>query len=203
MSQLDDLLFETERRSILFHRGTSMPDGTQLGYDGDPNDADPLTSDGEFLLYHCPSGTRYVQKNTVPFTTWDKVSDNAGGLWLAAGTSGVSPVPVYSLPTNVAIGGNRAIATSGEYACYADCSDINKPAIAISKGAVSAGDDVPLQVSEKMTISGAGFTPGEYVFVGLNGVLTQTPSTAGYSQIVGVAHSSEILLIEISQPIFL
>jgi hypothetical protein len=85
MALINDLLFEVERRSILFHKDTSMPDGTQLGYDGDPNLAVPLNTDGEFLLYHCPSGTRYTQKNTTPFTIWKKVSDDAGGLWVREG----------------------------------------------------------------------------------------------------------------------
>jgi len=90
MPLIDDLLFEVERRSILFHKDTSMPDGTQLGYDNDPNLAVPSNSDGEFLLYHSPSGTRYIQKNTSPFTIWKKVSDNAGGLWLEESGAGGS-----------------------------------------------------------------------------------------------------------------
>jgi len=86
MALIDDLLFETERRGIIFHKDTSMPDATQLGYDGDPNAAVEANSDGEFLLYHSPSGTSFIQKDTTPFTKWNKVSDDAGGLWVIAGS---------------------------------------------------------------------------------------------------------------------
>ena len=51
MALIDDLLFEMERRSILFHRDTTMPDGSQFGYTGNPNNAVPATTDGEFLLH--------------------------------------------------------------------------------------------------------------------------------------------------------
>ena len=69
MSLIDDLLFETGRRVVAFSPSTSMPDLSQLGYDGDPNLADPLNSDGEFLLYNCPQHTRYGQSDG---TQWYK-----------------------------------------------------------------------------------------------------------------------------------
>ena len=200
MSQLDDLLFETERRSALFHRGTSMPDGSQLGYDGDPNAADPDSSDGEFLLYHCPSGTRYLQKNITPYLIWEKLADGAGGIWSEAGGSSVA-VPETYLPTTSPIGGNRAIAVSGGYAVYAD-HDLLLPTIGISKGAVELGADVAIQVTGKMLITDAGFIQDQFVFVGANGVLNQAPDGLGITQKVGTAISNEVLLIEIAQPIF-
>lgn len=204
MAQIDDLLFETERRSILFHKGTSMPDGTQLAYDGDPNFAAPLSSDGEFLLHYCPSGTRYIQKNVVPFQLWEKLSDSPGGVWQAAGSgSGGTCNTNVILPTNSAIGGTRAIATKDQFACYADGNDITLTAIGISVGAVSSGSPVEVQTFGKMLITGAGFTQNNFVFVGLNGVLTQSPVNTGFLQKVGVAHTPEILLIDVSQPIFL
>jgi hypothetical protein len=66
MADINDLLFEIERRSIIFHRDTSMPDGSQLGYTGNPNYVDPGNSDGQFLLYHSPSGTHYLDKSVNP-----------------------------------------------------------------------------------------------------------------------------------------
>jgi hypothetical protein len=88
MATLEELGFELERRSILFHKDTTMPDGSQLGYDGDPNLADPDNSDGEFLLHYSPSGTNYCQKTTTPFTIWTKKSDDPGGIWIVSGTGG-------------------------------------------------------------------------------------------------------------------
>lgn len=104
MALIDDLLFETERRSILFHKDTSMPNATQLGYDDDPNNAVPTNSDGEFLLYNCPGGTRYMQKNVTPFALWKKVSDAAGGLWEleSAGSGSAALIGVYTVTAKYA-----------------------------------------------------------------------------------------------------
>lgn len=59
MADLATLGFEVERRNILFKPTTSMPDGTQLGYDGDPNLAINGSSDGQTLIYMSPIGTHY------------------------------------------------------------------------------------------------------------------------------------------------
>lgn len=198
MGQVEDLLFETERRSILFHRGTSMPDGSQLAYDGDPNNAAPDNSDGEFLLHYSPSGTRYLQKASIPYTIWEKLEDGAGGIW--AKSKAEFDTNVY-LQTNSDIGGNRAVSSIGGYAGYADYDTLNI-AIGISTAAVSSGTDVAIQTSGKMSITGAGFIQDEPVFVGSNGTLTQTPGGSGFIQKVGIAISNEALLIEIAQPIF-
>jgi len=96
MSQLQQLLFETERRVILFNPNTSMPDGSQLGYDGDPNEVDSNNSGGESLLYNCPFGTRYQESNgnqwfkkSIP-NNWVRLSgdDNQIGLLIPNNGSG-------------------------------------------------------------------------------------------------------------------
>ena len=116
---------------------------------------------------------------------------------------GGAPGGSTSLPTNSAIGGNRAISTKDQFACYADADDSTVPAVGLSVGAVASGNDVQIQSSGLMEISGAGFTPNNFVFVGVNGTLTQTPTQSGFFQKIGIAHTSEVLLINISQPIFL
>ncbi len=81
MPTLDDLNFELERRIILFHRDTSLPDDSQLGYVGDPNAAINNNSPGETLLYNCPAGARYLDKALDPQQRWVKVQDIPGGIW--------------------------------------------------------------------------------------------------------------------------
>jgi len=81
MPTTDQLGFEVERRVIILHRDTSMPDDTQLGYIGDPNNAINGNSDGETLLYNSPSGTAYIDKGSSLHERWAKVQDGAGGLW--------------------------------------------------------------------------------------------------------------------------
>ncbi len=76
MSQIDDILFELERRVILFKSTTTLPDSSPLGYNGDPNSAVDGNTAGETLIYNCPVGSRYQQddgtqwyKETLP-NTW-------------------------------------------------------------------------------------------------------------------------------------
>ena len=69
---INDLLFEMERRVVLFSPITKMPDESALGYNADPNDASSSASDGQFLLYNSPVSTRYSQ--------WDS-SDNVIQEW--------------------------------------------------------------------------------------------------------------------------
>lgn len=83
MALIDDLLFETERRVILFKSNTKMPDGSQLGYNGDPNNAVESNSDGEFLIYNCPNGSRYQEDDG---TQWYKKSQP--NLWETFGGRG-------------------------------------------------------------------------------------------------------------------
>lgn len=99
MATLDSLQFEMERRVILFKPTTTMPDLSQLSYNADPNAANPSNTDGEFLIYHSPNGTRYlntdVSGNTI--TEWYKKAQPNG--WLPLG-SGDSSTGLSSLGTD-------------------------------------------------------------------------------------------------------
>lgn len=55
-----NVIFEIERRGILFKPETTLPNGT-LGYDDDPNLITSPITEGEYLLYYSPKGTRYLQ----------------------------------------------------------------------------------------------------------------------------------------------
>jgi len=75
-----ELAFELERRIIVFHNATSLPDDTQLGYIGDPNNVVNGATAGQTLLYNCPSGTFFLDKSQNPHDIYQKVQDGAGGL---------------------------------------------------------------------------------------------------------------------------
>ena len=94
-------LFEIERRTILFHRDTSMPDATQLGYIGDPNLANPANTDGEFLLFWSPAGTRFLDKTALPYVLWEKVRNGGeAAAWVVSGTGsggGIGSTPDFKL----------------------------------------------------------------------------------------------------------
>lgn len=64
MADFESIQFEIERRVILFKPTTSMPDGSQLGYNDDPNLITVPSTPGEQLLYYCPNNTRFSQNDT-------------------------------------------------------------------------------------------------------------------------------------------
>jgi hypothetical protein len=80
MATINELEFEIERRGIIFHKDTSMSNGLQLEYSGNPNNVINGSTPGESLIYNCPSGTVYIDKNITPYNIYDKVEDLAGGL---------------------------------------------------------------------------------------------------------------------------
>lgn len=61
MSDINTLLFELQRRTVLFKSSTAMPDGSLLGYNNNPNLAASGVSAGEDLIYNCPQGSRYQE----------------------------------------------------------------------------------------------------------------------------------------------
>lgn len=85
MPTTTELGFEVERRVIIFHRDTTLPDNTQLGYTGNPNNVVNGNTPGENLLYYSPSGTKYLDKGQNPHIRYTKAQDAAGGLWIQAG----------------------------------------------------------------------------------------------------------------------
>lgn len=67
MATLENIAFEIERRNIIFHKNTTLPDDSQLNYIGNPNDIISAETDGELLLYNSPSGTLYLDKSMMPY----------------------------------------------------------------------------------------------------------------------------------------
>ncbi|QJT71457.1 hypothetical protein GR28A_00169 [Vibrio phage vB_VcorM_GR28A] len=78
--------FEIERRVVLLKPTTTMPDNTQLGYDGNPNAVETdtaLQTAGEFLIYNAPQGTFYMESDGELHR---KKEGGAGGAWVLAGS---------------------------------------------------------------------------------------------------------------------
>ena len=84
MPTTDSLDFEMQRRVILYKSGTVMPDGSLLGFDGDPNDAGS-TDAGERLIFNSAVGTLYVNDSGVMYrktdtnNTWEAIGSGSGG----------------------------------------------------------------------------------------------------------------------------
>jgi hypothetical protein len=92
MADFASLQFEIERRVILFKPTTSMPGGSQLGYNADPNLITSPSTPGEQLLYYCPNDTRYAQFDLSGnvLTEWYKKAQPNGWLPLGGGTTDAS-----------------------------------------------------------------------------------------------------------------
>lgn len=102
------------------------------------------------------------------------------------------------------LSGHRVIsAASDGKAIYADVNTVTTSAIiGISLNAASLNDAVNIQTSGMLQHTGWSFTPQEPVFAGLNGQLTQTPPNAAYSAEIGVALSTDTLIINIHPIIY-
>jgi hypothetical protein len=98
MATMEQLLFELQRRVILFKPTTVMPDGSSLGFDNDPNTATGSGTPGEVLVYNCPQGSRYQQSDG---TQWYKKT--APNTWSNFGGEGPAVYPVLVDPSHTIV----------------------------------------------------------------------------------------------------
>lgn len=118
--------------------------------------------------------------------------------------SGAPPAqtsPVITLTAGADIGGHRGVSVGpdglGMYADKGSAPDC----IGVSAGAAVDGAALAVQTSGEMTESSWSWNPGEPVYLGDNGLLTQTPTTTGNLVVIGTATGEKRLLINIEQPI--
>lgn len=119
------------------------------------------------------------------------------------GEIGPASSDVIEKIASVALGGHRVVIADGSTGVnYADSSNIAHLdfVLGITTGAASAGAPVNVQVGNEMTEPSWNWTPGA-VWLGLNGLMTQTPPTTGFVCRVGTALTASKLLIEIGEPI--
>ncbi len=84
---------------------------------------------------------------------------------------------------------------------WADSADVTKPAIGIASAGALTNAPVPVQYAGPLTYNGWNWALGVPVFVGPNGVLTQTQPTSGYIQAVGMPLSPTTLLIDLEEAV--
>jgi hypothetical protein len=89
MAAIDGLQFEMERRIILFKPSTTMADGSQLGYNGDPNLIVNPVEPGEIDIYYCANGSRYISTDSAGniITEWFKKAQPNGWVSLSTDSS--------------------------------------------------------------------------------------------------------------------
>ncbi len=127
--------------------------------------------------------------------------------WLESlANGGALPANLIQLTAGAALSGHRAIrlATSTSV-LYASANEPEDAAtvFGISVAAAASGAPIVIRTGGIETFSGWAFTPGDPVFVGVNGLLTQTPPTTGAEIQIGVAIAATTLLVRIGTPFYL
>jgi hypothetical protein len=103
------------------------------------------------------------------------------------------------------LSGHRVVMIEDDKAYYADCTipSHGKRVLGITTGASVIGVQSRIQASGEMSESSWAWILDAPVWLGINGLLSQTPPVSGFSLIVGFPISSTKLLIRISEPLFL
>lgn len=108
-----------------------------------------------------------------------------------------------SLTAATALGGHRVVRATGlggvEYASSANSSHFGT-VIGITTAAAEQDETAEILTVGHVTEPSWSWQPGE-LFLGVNGLLTQTAPTSGFLQVIGTAVSPTRALIEPEQPI--
>lgn len=115
---------------------------------------------------------------------------------LAKGDRGLSGFSTTVVAAE-ALGGHRAVTVDGFHASPADANEL--AGVSLTSGIVGATVDVV--VKGLMEEGSWNWTPGQPVFIGSNGVLTQNPSTAGLIRRIAWAMTPTSLNVDILPPI--
>ena len=105
---------------------------------------------------------------------------------------------------SAAIGGHRAIINTVDGVAYADASDQAHIArvVGVTTGSAAGGAPITFQSSGKITEPSWSWIPDADIFLGLNGLLTQSiPGTAVFAQRLGFALSPTEMWVELGEPI--
>lgn len=99
------------------------------------------------------------------------------------------------------IGGLRVLLADQSYADQINISSYGK-VIGLSKGAVVTGGLLEIVTASELD-GFTGLIPNTQVYLGLNGLITQTVPTSGFIQQLGVAITSTSILVNLSLPLLL
>lgn len=112
-----------------------------------------------------------------------------------------------SFPLTVAMTVSQAqvIASVADVPAIADRSILAQcgGVLGVASTGVSGGGLITVQFAGELVITGWTWVGNTPVFLGLNGVLTQTPPTTGFLQIIGTPVNPTTLLIALQPPVLL
>lgn len=110
-----------------------------------------------------------------------------------------------SITATSPIGGNRAVRGDGlGSVAYADSSDVTHigKCIGITMNAASIGETLEIAISSEITEPSWNWAIGP-IYLGVNGLLTQTVPSTGFVQRIGTAVSATRVVVLVHQPILI
>ena len=144
-----------------------------------------------------------MSQNFIISAQPNQVTLHSAGIQGPEGIQGIS-ADGFFIQAPTPFGAQRLLALTDTGLAYADHTDLSHvgKVIGFTTAAVEAGSLVKIRsVGELNGFS--GLLPGMPIYLGSNGVITQTPVTSGIQQQVGVANTSNSIIIQIFLPITL
>jgi hypothetical protein len=124
----------------------------------------------------------------------------------AIGEAGSSGITLFAYPAGDNLSGHRLLQLGvNGTAIYADSSDVSKPQsiLGVSTGAASLGGVIYSQPFGELEEPSWNWTPDLPIFLGIAGLITQTPPLSGFSLIIGYPITPTKIFISIRDPIYL
>ena len=122
------------------------------------------------------------------------------------GTQGIPGMQQYlTVLAGENLGGNRVVYIADGRAFYADSDNLtcSNASVGITNGASVLDDIINIQTSGYMQEPSWQWSTNLPLFLGVNGLLTQTMPSTGFSQIIGIVTSSIEIIIQIQPSIIL
>lgn len=148
--------------------------------------------------------TALVYKNGQLST--NKILLPDGSVYSVLIPGGASPEPIPNFQSYTAltdVSGHRVMKIDIGGVTYASSNNINDAnlVLGITINAGSAGSKVNVQLFGEMTEPSWNWIPGDPIFCGLNGLLTQTAPTSGFAIIVAEAILPQTVIVTLKSPI--
>lgn len=173
---------------------------------------------GNTVIVPRPSTTAVERRDTRTLRVQDGrvvrvVSQSTSAVEIAApgpqgprGLDGVNGGVAVERIAAADLGGHRVVraldALQVEYADSAN-PDHGDDTLGITSGAASVGAVIEVLTGGPLAFNGWAWTPGEPVFLGSNGLLTQSSPAAGFTQVIGFAQDATTIFIGVEPPIYL
>lgn len=156
------------------------------------------------VVTEAPVPTVVVEQNPEPEIV-QIIAEGPQGPQGPPGPAGTGSNVVFR-DASTAIGGQRlVIGTAGGEVAYADntnSSHLGK-VLGLSLNAANVGEEVEVLLFGYTEFNGWSWNTALPIFASTNGLLTQTPPTTGFSQIVGTAETATRIYFRLREPISL